>query len=288
MYHYTYIISNNTELIEHGKYYIGIRSCDCDPNIDNEYYGSSVYLTKDILLKNKSNFTKNIIKVFNTRKEAMLHEIELHQYFNVEQNNIFYNKHNARTIGFSWAGRTHSDKTKQKIKLKRKQQIVTEEQIEKFKHTWKTKTTKEQEKYKDFRKQLWHGKPNNEKEAFRKKMSDIGLAHWQNISEEEVRHRVNKILQVKSNRSEKQKREEFKNRSVAQKISKNNRSTVEIRSFVDKRKQTYNNMSQDRRDEISKKQSTQMKGRKWYNNGIISKMFFDNDVPTEFTRGRKI
>lgn len=288
MYHYTYIITNNTELIEYGKYYIGVRSCECDPRLDETYYGSSVYLTEDINRKNKSNFTKTIIKIFDTRNEAMAHEIKLHEQFDVENNNLFYNKYNANAAGFSWYGKHHSKETKEKIQLKRKHQLITKEQIEKFKNTWKSKTDTEIKQYTNFRKQLWNNKSFEEKEAFRKKMSEIGKQYWQTVSGDKIQNRVNKIAQARANRSEQQKKEEFENRSKAQKIAKNNRSYEEIQSFVERRKNTYNNMSQERLDEISEKQSNQMKGRKWYNNGTISKMFFENDVPYGFTPGRKL
>lgn len=46
-------------------------------------------------------------------------------------------------------------------------------------------------------------------------------------------------------------------------------------------------MSKERLNEISNKLSKKMKGRKWYNDGFVSKMFFKDNVPNGFKPGRK-
>ena len=94
MYHYTYIITNNNETTDNGKYYIGVRTSLNMPHEDTEYFGSSEYLKEDINEKGKNSFTKEILGIFNNREEAMQHEIELHNFFDVEKNDLFYNKHN--------------------------------------------------------------------------------------------------------------------------------------------------------------------------------------------------
>ena len=67
MYHFVYKITNNLN----GKIYIGIHSTG---NLDDGYMGSSKILSKDITKYGKSNFTKEIIKFFDSRKEALLEE----------------------------------------------------------------------------------------------------------------------------------------------------------------------------------------------------------------------
>lgn len=287
MYHYTYIITNITDSITTGKYYIGVRSCDCDPIEDIYYLGSSKYLSEDIDRLGKDKFKKNIICVFDNRQDAMLHEIELHHKFDVGNNQLFYNKINSSSEGFTWIGQAHTDATKQKIRQKRKNQKITEAQIEKFKRTWANKSKNEVENYKKYRQDLWKNKSKHEKELFKEKMSQIVSDYWKTVSDADKQKRVKKILTTKANWSPEQKERDFLARSKAQKKAKNNRSQEQINLFVEKRKNTYKNMSEDRLNQISKKRSKKMKGRKWYNNGQISKMFFENEVPDGFKLGRK-
>jgi len=287
MYHYTYIITNNTDNWEVGKYYIGVRSCNCHPTQDVAYLGSSRYLSEDIERLGKESFNKNIICIFDNRQDAMLHEIELHQQFDVEKNELFYNKINASAEGFTWLGQTHSEVTRKKIQEKRSQQKITAEQIEKFKKTWANKTKEEIEDYKKYRKKLWNNKSPEEKDKFRQKMSSIVSEYWKKAPQEEKIKRVKKTLATKSNWTKEQKEKDFKNRSVAQKKIKNNRTGKQIRNTVGKRRKTYENMSPERLNDISNKRSKQMKGRKWYNNGQVSKMFFEHEVPKGFYPGRK-
>ena len=283
MYHYTYIITNTVNK----KYYIGVRSCNTDPKLDSDYLGFSKYLNEDVFLYGKNCFTKVIIKIFDNINDAMSHEIELHSYFDVENNDLFYNNINARDSGFTWYGRNHTEETIQKIKEKRKDQKIIIEQIEKFKKTWSEKSEEEKKKYTDFRKDIWNKKAKAEKEEFRKKMSKVSKESWKNIPEEERKKRAEKILKTKSSWSKDKKEIVFQNRSLAQQKSKNNRTQEEISKTVEKRKKTYENMTDERKKEISNKRNKKIIGRKWYNNGKVSKMFFENSVPPGFELGRK-
>jgi hypothetical protein len=283
MYHYTYIIINTVN----EKYYIGVRSCNIDPILDIDYLGSSKYLNEDIAFYGKNSFIKDIIKVFDNRQDAMNHEIELHHYFDVENSNLFYNKFNANTLGFTWYGKNHSSDTIEKIKEKRKFQKITKEQIEKFKETWNEKSKQEKEEYTKFRKNVWSQKSKQEKDEFRKKMSIVSKKVWQNIPEKERKQRAKKILQTKSHWSKEKKEKDFQKRSLSQKKSKNSRTQEEITNAVEKRKKTYENMSDETKREISNKRNKKIRGRKWYNNGKESKMFFEDSVPEGFKLGRK-
>jgi isopentenyl diphosphate isomerase/L-lactate dehydrogenase-like FMN-dependent dehydrogenase len=274
-------------MIENGKYYIGVRTSACEPSLDNEYFGSSVYLNEDIMKKNKENFIKIILKIFSNRNDAMEHEINLHRYFDVENNILFYNRHNAKSDGFSWYNKKHSPESIEKIKKRRQKQQITPEQIKKFKDTWKNKTNEEMHEYKKYRKIIWDSKSDTEKKEFKEKMSNIVKEYWQSLPEEEKNDRARKALETKSKWNKEQKERDFKNRSDAQKKAKNNRSPEEIQRFVKRRKNTYRDMPEEKLKEISNKMSKKMKGRKWYNNGHISKMFFENDVPEGFVQGRK-
>lgn len=104
-YHYTYRITN----IKDRMYYYGVHSCDCHPKeeIGIKYFSSSK--NKDFIKYQKENpqyYKYKIIKIFKTRREAIEHEIFLHNKFNVGVNNKFYNKSMQTSIRFDTSGRT--------------------------------------------------------------------------------------------------------------------------------------------------------------------------------------
>lgn len=109
MNHYTYKITYNT-----GKYYIGVRSCNCNPEEDTKYLGSSKHTPNDKVI------LKEILDVFATRKEAVLNEIELHNKFEVSTNEMFYNKAKQTSVGFDTTGNIlteeHLDKVSKALK----------------------------------------------------------------------------------------------------------------------------------------------------------------------------
>jgi hypothetical protein len=57
-----------TNLIN-GKKYVGERGCDCDPKKD-KYLGSGTLLIQKIKECGKENFKKEILELFETKKEA--------------------------------------------------------------------------------------------------------------------------------------------------------------------------------------------------------------------------
>ena len=86
--HYVYLLIN-TKQYDEKKYYIGCRSCSCEP-INDMYYSSSKIIKK--IIKEYGNFfEKTILKEFKTRKEAILYEVLLHNKFYVDSNEEFYN-----------------------------------------------------------------------------------------------------------------------------------------------------------------------------------------------------
>jgi hypothetical protein len=110
MNHYTYEIT-----YPNGMKYIGVRSCTCKPSEDI-YYGSSKHTPT------KGN--KLILRTFKTRKNAVQHEIYLHNYNDVARNPMYYNKAKQRSTGFDTSGvlmgaiRNYavSEETKQKLR----------------------------------------------------------------------------------------------------------------------------------------------------------------------------
>lgn len=97
MNHYTYEITFNS-----GKKYIGVRSCKCQPEEDTSYLGSSKIIPPEDYL----NCTKVILKTFDTRPLAVLHEAELHATYNVKNNPLYYNQVNQTSDKFDQQGCT--------------------------------------------------------------------------------------------------------------------------------------------------------------------------------------
>lgn len=119
MNHYVYLIEKKSALETEQKYYIGVRSCEC-LIADDQYMGSSKYLTEDIEKTGRNNFNKIILKRFQSREEALAHEIELHKEFDVANNPIFFNKARQTSVKFAagdgennhFYGKKHSEESR--------------------------------------------------------------------------------------------------------------------------------------------------------------------------------
>ena len=103
MFHYVYRITN----IKLKKHYYGCRSSKIEPKLDlgKKYFSSSK--DKDFLLDQKecpSNYKYKIIKIFDTREEALSLEIILHNKFEVGLNDSFYNKSKQTNVKFDTTG----------------------------------------------------------------------------------------------------------------------------------------------------------------------------------------
>jgi len=141
MHHYTYMIKAND------MFYIGARSCDVLPEEDS-YFSSCKTLLAWIKDNGVTNLIKDIISVFPTRALAIEHEIELHNFYDVAANKLFWNKAKQTSIGFDTAG-THIPKTeehKAKIGAAHKGRKLSEEQ--KRSHSEKMKGRKLSDEHK--------------------------------------------------------------------------------------------------------------------------------------------
>ena len=96
MHHYTYLIQHRFSNMR----YIGKRSCKCKPQEDTSYWGSSKHLPKDI----QKDHVKIILKEHNSAKEAIAHEILLHDLNDVSNNPCYYNKAKQTSTGFDTTG----------------------------------------------------------------------------------------------------------------------------------------------------------------------------------------
>jgi len=105
MNHYTYFLTAK-ELFNGMKYYIGVRSCKSNPEED-KYLGSS-----KVIKRNKIAVDKHILATWNSRKEAVSHEILLHECFDVALNKEFFNQAIQTSTGFDTTGKVSSFKGK--------------------------------------------------------------------------------------------------------------------------------------------------------------------------------
>lgn len=107
-YHYTYRITN----IELKKHYYGCRTSKVEPKLDLGiiYFSSS---TDKVFIKdqreNNQNYKYKIVKIFDTRKDAELFETILHEKFQVQIHESFYNKAKNTLMGFSVESRKQTE-----------------------------------------------------------------------------------------------------------------------------------------------------------------------------------
>lgn len=105
MYHYTYQINYSN-----GMKYIGVRSSECLPELDTKYVGSSAYTDNELIT------SKEILKVFETREQALLHEIEIHELYDVARSSDYYNKARQTSTGFDTTGIAFPQSEESKLK----------------------------------------------------------------------------------------------------------------------------------------------------------------------------
>lgn len=111
MSHYTYLLVD----ILNFKMYIGKRSCTSTATQDTLYMGSSKHVPKEDCIK-------FVLKEFKTSKEAVNHEITLHDKYDVGVNPLFYNRAKQTSVKFDTTGISmpHSEETKVKMSKAKK------------------------------------------------------------------------------------------------------------------------------------------------------------------------
>lgn len=102
MYYYVYRITF-IEDKDNKKYYYGARASKLPPQLDlGEKYFSSSSLVKELIsTRGKENFKFKVVSVHPSRQEALIKEIKLHAYFNVESHDKFLNRKNQRSALFT-------------------------------------------------------------------------------------------------------------------------------------------------------------------------------------------
>ena len=116
LHHYTYYSHE-----EWGRGYIGVRTCECLPEEDVDYFGSF----KDLTFKPTQ---KIIIRSdYETRKEANEDEIVLHGFFDVAVNPHFANRSRQTSTKFDRAGVLHTKEVKERMSKTRTGKVQTEQ-----------------------------------------------------------------------------------------------------------------------------------------------------------------
>ncbi len=93
MNHYTYLITYTD-----GRKYIGVRSCKCAPEDDTAYVGSSRHTP------NRLFQSKQVLQTFPTREAAVVHEVALHEQYQVTTSPEFYNRSRQTSTKFDTSG----------------------------------------------------------------------------------------------------------------------------------------------------------------------------------------
>jgi len=105
MHHYTYWLTCQ----DTNEHYIGVRSSKVLPELD--HYWSSSKVVK-AMMRDGKKFTKQVLAEWDTREEALSHEILLHDIFDVVRNDSFLNRSKQKSTGFCTFGFMHTEEWK--------------------------------------------------------------------------------------------------------------------------------------------------------------------------------
>jgi hypothetical protein len=117
------------------KHYYGSRSCKSHPHDDLgiKYFSSSH--DKDFIKDQKEHpehYRYKIVRIYETRKDALELEIKLHETFDVGINESFYNRSKQTSSKFNIYGLKHSEETRKKISESLKGKTSSEESRKKM------------------------------------------------------------------------------------------------------------------------------------------------------------
>ena len=126
MYYYTYLLINKSDY----RLYVGSRGSKVPPKED-PYMSSSKTVSKEFL----QNCSKFILKTFLTREAALLHEIHLHNLYDVAANPRFFNASKQLSTKFDRTGVKLSESQKQNISKANKIACNRPEVKEKFRQS---------------------------------------------------------------------------------------------------------------------------------------------------------
>lgn len=117
-FHYVYRITNK----ELNKHYYGVRTSKVEPKLDLGIIYFSSSKDKKFISEQKekpSIFKYKVIKIFETREEAIILEIKLHSKFDVGMNISFYNRSKQTSTKFDTSGLIPWNKNKICLNLRK-------------------------------------------------------------------------------------------------------------------------------------------------------------------------
>ena len=200
MYHYTYLLHNGSQ------FYIGVRSSKVEPSLDYNYLGSSTDQEFCKTIKSKT-----ILRTFKTRKEASLHEVQLHEFHDVGVNPRFANRAKATINGFCRQGISHLETTKNKISASNRGKEFSEKHKERLSVAQKARKPFSAETRKKMS-SSHKGKKNTKEATLKQALAISGLKHCQ--ADHAVYHFINKNgLQFIGKRIEFQNKFEISNKT---------------------------------------------------------------------------
>ena len=144
--HYLYKIINTKT----NEYYVGVRSCDCNIELD-PYMGSSQKWNKKYIKENKNILKKEILNILDSREIADIEEVNLLKscekdtlcinilydkipnHLGVKQSDEWINKRKMIGEKNGMYGKHHSEESKQKISDSLKNRVLSDEHKEKIK-----------------------------------------------------------------------------------------------------------------------------------------------------------
>lgn len=114
------------------KYYYGFRKTSVHPSKDI-YWSSSKYVKLAIVKYGIIYFKKKILKIFDNRIDAVKYESFLHEKFNVDKHNKFFNKCKSSIWGYNCTGDILSGKSYEEIHGQEKAKILKQKRSESMK-----------------------------------------------------------------------------------------------------------------------------------------------------------
>lgn len=106
MNHYTYMLTVKSPA-DTRRFYVGVRSCKVEPEQDVKYLGSCRPMKAWMKTQPADCVEKMVLARWESRADALAHEILLHDCFDVGANPEFWNRAKQTAIGFDTTGTTH-------------------------------------------------------------------------------------------------------------------------------------------------------------------------------------
>jgi len=125
MHHYTYLL----KCIDTKELYIGKRSCKITPNRDSYWSSSKVVKA---MMRDGKRFLKRVLQEHSTAKEALEHEIALHNKYDVGRSPRFLNLSKQTSSGFDVTGVPMSQARIDQIVARNKTRVYTQETCDKI------------------------------------------------------------------------------------------------------------------------------------------------------------